>query len=70
MKAKDIEYTVTLTQKEANLILGALYSARAEMVRIAAQCHDMPACKENAFKTYREYQTLIDDFRHETGGEG
>jgi DNA repair exonuclease SbcCD ATPase subunit len=70
MKAKGIEYTITLNQHEANLILSALHNARSEMVRIASQCHDMPACRENAFKTYREYQTLIDDFRHETGGEG
>lgn len=69
MKSTGIQHTITLTQREANLILSALYTARSEMVRIASQSHDMPECRENAFNTYREYQNLIDDFIHETEAE-
>lgn len=69
MKSVETQHTITLTQREANLILSALYNARSEMVRIASQSHDMPKCRENAFNTYRDYQNLIDDFIHETEAE-
>jgi hypothetical protein len=67
MKALDANYTIQLTQREADLIMEALYSARGQMISIAAQCleQNQPLLRENAFRDYAEYHQLISDFKHE-----
>jgi hypothetical protein len=67
MKALGANYTIHLTQREVDLIMDALYSARGQMVSIAAQCleQNQPLLRENAFRDYAEYHQLIADFRHE-----
>jgi hypothetical protein len=67
MKALNASHTIQLTQREVDLIVDALYSARGQMISIAAQCleQDQPLLRENAFRDYAEYHQLISDFKHE-----
>jgi len=69
MKIESQFHTITLSQEEANLILSALYLARADMVRVASQSKDMPNCRKLAFSTYADYQELINQFKYDLGAE-